>query len=180
MLYKVKPDGEVEVGLELAPGEGLPEIPEIGTMLVLDGSFDELSWYGRGPHENYWDRSSGARIGLYQGRVADQFVPYLRPQECGNKTGVRYATVTNAAGVGLRITGAPEFELNALPYTPAELEEHDHVYKLPQSGKTVLRINYRQMGVGGDDSWGAKTHPEYTLFANRTYAYRFSLKGTQL
>ncbi|AEI44514.1 glycoside hydrolase family 2 TIM barrel-domain containing protein [Paenibacillus mucilaginosus] len=180
VLYTVKPDGEVEVALELVPGEGLPEIPEIGTMLVLGGSFGELAWYGRGPHENYWDRSNGARIGLYEGRVADQFVPYLRPQECGNKTGVRFATVTNGTGLGLRITGEPEFELNALPYTPAELEEHDHVYKLPQSGKTVLRINYKQMGVGGDDSWGAKTHPEYTLFANRTYAYRFTLQGTQL
>ncbi|MCZ8521796.1 MULTISPECIES: glycoside hydrolase family 2 TIM barrel-domain containing protein [Paenibacillus] len=180
VTYTVRPDGEVEVGLELSPGADLPEIPEIGTMLVMDGSFGELAWYGRGPHENYWDRSAGARLGLYRGRVADQFVPYLRPQECGNKTGVRYATVTNEAGIGLRIAGIPELELNALPYTPAELEENDHVYKLPESSRTVLRINYKQMGVGGDDSWGSKTHPEYTLFANRTYAYRFTLQGTEL
>ncbi|NOV02049.1 glycoside hydrolase family 2 TIM barrel-domain containing protein [Paenibacillus planticolens] len=177
LVYAVSPNGEVELRMELVPGANLPEIPEIGVMFELDRSFGQLSWYGRGPHENHWDRAVGAKLALHSGTVQEQFVPYLRPQECGNKTDVRWATVTNDEGRGLRITGLPTVELNALPYSPTELEAHDHPYKLPISDKVVLRVNYKQMGVGGDDSWGARTHPEFTLFANRTYAYSFSFKG---
>jgi beta-galactosidase len=78
------------------------------------------------------------------------------------------------------INGLPTLEVNALGYTPHELEQHDHGYKLPESDKVVLRINYKQMGVGGDDSWGAKTHPEFTLYSNRTYTYCFTLQGIEM
>ncbi|GGA17335.1 beta-galactosidase [Paenibacillus marchantiophytorum] len=177
LVYSVSANGEVEVRMELTPGTQLPEIPEIGVLFQLDRSFENLSWYGRGPHENYWDRAVGAKLALHSGTVEEQMVPYLRPQECGNKTDVRSATLTNAAGRGLLITGLPTVELNALPYIPTELEAYDHTYKLPISDKVVVRVNYKQMGVGGDDSWGARTHPEFTLFANRTYAYAFTFKG---
>ncbi|CAN7715567.1 glycoside hydrolase family 2 TIM barrel-domain containing protein [Paenibacillus sp. LjRoot56] len=177
LVYTVSASGEVEVGMQLTPGDKLPEIPEVGVMFELDAAFENLTWYGRGPHENHWDRNVGAKLALHNGTVAEQFVPYLRPQECGNKTDVRWATLTNSAGRGLRITGLPTVELNALPYSPSELEAHDHPYKLPASDKVVVRVNYKQMGVGGDDSWGARTHPEFTLFANRTYAYAFTFQG---
>lgn len=175
--YTIHGDGKLVLQLQLNPGNNLPEIPEVGVLFVMDESFDTVTWYGKGPHENYWDRSTGARIGLFSGKVKEQLVPYLRPQETGNKTEVRYATVTNANGAGFRIDGAPLFELNALPYTPFELESYDHQHLLPSSDKTVVRVNDRQMGVGGDDSWGARTHPEYTLYANRTYSLSFVLKG---
>ncbi|KRE69481.1 glycoside hydrolase family 2 TIM barrel-domain containing protein [Paenibacillus sp. Soil750] len=177
LVYTVSASGEVEVGMQLTPGDKLPEIPEVGVMFELDAAFENLTWYGRGPHENHWDRNVGAKLALHNGTVAEQFVPYLRPQECGNKTDVRWATLTNSAGRGLRIAGLPTVELNALPYSPSELEAHDHPYKLPASDKVVVRVNYKQMGVGGDDSWGARTHPEFTLFANRTYAYAFTFQG---
>ncbi|MBA2936855.1 DUF4981 domain-containing protein [Paenibacillus sp. CGMCC 1.16610] len=177
LFYVVRGDGTIQLSEELQPGPNLPEIPEIGMLLQLDASFENLAWYGRGPHENHWDRAESARLGIYQGKVADQYVPYLRPQECGNKTDVRWAELTRADGLGLRIEGARAVELNALPYTPSELEAHDHMYKLPASDKIALRVNYRQMGVGGDDSWMSKTHPEFTLYANRSYAYSFSFKG---
>ncbi|MDU0201751.1 beta-galactosidase, LacZ type [Paenibacillus sp. MAH-36] len=177
LFYVVRGDGRIQLSEELQPGQDLPEIPEIGMMFQLDASFENLAWYGRGPHENHWDRAESARLGIYQGKVADQYVPYLRPQECGNKTDVRWAELTRADGFGLRIEGAKAVELNALPYTPSELEAHDHMYKLPPSDKIALRVNYRQMGVGGDDSWMSKTHPEFTLYANRSYAYSFSFKG---
>jgi beta-galactosidase len=176
--YTITGDGEITVDFTLTPGDNLPEIPEIGMLATLDDSFEKITWYGKGPYENYWDKEKGAKIGLYTGKVIDQYVPYLKPQECGNKTGVRWAFLSNdQQGVGLKISGLPNFEINALPYTPFELEEHDHAYKLPTSNKTVVRINYKQMGVGGDDSWGQKTHPEFTLFANRDYSYSFKLKG---
>ncbi|MEK3883626.1 glycoside hydrolase family 2 TIM barrel-domain containing protein [Paenibacillus sp. PL2-23] len=180
LAYTLFADGEIEVRQDLAPAGGLPEIPEIGVMLELDASFDRLTWYGKGPHESYWDRQEGAKLGIFSGNVAEQLVPYLRPQECGNKTEVRWAELANAEGQGLRITADSSFDVNALPYTPSELEAHDHAYKLPASDKTVLRINYKQMGVGGDDSWGARTHKEYTLYASRSTTFAFRLKGLGL
>jgi beta-galactosidase len=176
VTYTVSADGQVTVHEELLPGERLPEIPEVGVLLELDGSLQQLRWYGYGPHENHWDRVTGAKLGIYEGTVAGQYVPYLRPQECGNKTGVRWDELTREGGIGLRMEGLPTVELNALPYTPSELEACDHGYKLPASDKVALRVSFRQMGVGGDDSWRAKTHPDYTLYANRGYAFGFVLK----
>lgn len=181
--YIIKTNGEIEIKLELAPGNDLPEIPEIGVLFEMDAAFDTVSWYGKGPHETYWDRQTGAKIGLYSGKVVEQFVPYLRPQETGNKVEVRWATLTGPTETGLKVYGPENFdtlEVNALPYTPFELEEVTHPYQLPAPAKTVVRVNYKQMGVGGDDSWGAKTHPEYTLYANRNYAFSFVLKGIGL
>lgn len=175
--YTIRGDGEITLQLQLNPGDNLPEIPEIGILFEMDKTFDTITWYGRGPHENYWDRKTGARIGLFTGMVKDQLAPYLRPQESGNKTDVRYALVQNEDGVGILVEGTPLFELNAIPFTPYELEQYDHQHLLPESNKTVVHINSMQMGVGGDDSWGARTHPEYTLHANRSYALSFLLKG---
>lgn len=175
--YKIGSDGSIEVFEELTPGTDLPEIPEIGLMFILDNRHDTISWYGRGPHENYWDRKTGARLGYFSGRIQDQFVPYIRPQECGNKTDVRFSSITSGIeGSGFRVDGDPLFELNALPWTPTELEANDHIYKLPASDKTVVRVNYKQMGVGGDDSWGAPTHAEFTLPANQSYGFRFTIR----
>jgi beta-galactosidase len=180
ITYGILANGQIQVTQTLVPGEGLPEIPEIGMMVTLDQTFENITWYGKGPHENYWDRSTGAKIGTYSGKVMDQYIPYLKPQECGNKTEVRWAAITNNEGIGLLINGLPTLEVNALPYTPHELEQHDHGYKLPESDKVALRINYKQMGVGGDDSWGAKTHSEFTIYANRTYTYCFTLQGIEM
>ncbi|UQZ36679.1 beta-galactosidase [Paenibacillus sp. PK3_47] len=175
--YEIRPDGAVEITQELNPGfSSLPEIPEFGMLFTLDSSLDTISWYGRGPHENYWDRQKSAAIGRYNGKVSDQFTPYLKPQESGNKTDVRYASISEGAdGPGLYFDSAILFEINALPWSPEELEANDHGYKLPVSNKTVLRVNYKQMGVGGDDSWGAPTHTEFTLPANRPYSFKFTL-----
>jgi len=138
-------------------------------------SFENVEWYGKGPHENYIDREKGAKIGKYCGKVSKQYTPYLKPQECGNKIGVRWAKIYGEDGTGLKITGMPTIEFNALPYLPEELEQASHMYKLPESDKTVVRVNFKQMGVGGDDSWGQKTHPEFTLYADQTYKYSYIL-----
>lgn len=177
IAYAMNGAGTLEIRMKLEPGEGLPEIPEIGIMWEMEAAYDRLSWYGRGPHENYWDRRAGAKLGLYSGTVSGQVVPYLRPQEHGNKTDVRHASVTDETGFGLRIEGLPTFEWNASPYAPIELEAYDHFHLLPEPEKTVVRVQYKQMGVGGDDSWGSRTQPEYTLFANRTYEFAFRLSG---
>ncbi|RBN42278.1 beta-galactosidase, partial [Priestia megaterium] len=176
VTYTLYNDGEMKIEQSLAPSETMPEIPEIGMLFMMNAAFDSLTWYGRGPHENYWDRKTGAKLALHKGSVKEQVTPYLRPQECGNKTDVRWATITNDQGRGFLIKGLPTVELNALPYSPFELEAYDHFYKLPSSDSVTVRVNYKQMGVGGDDSWGAKTHPDYTLYANRSYTNTFTLK----
>lgn len=115
--FEIRTDGSVEIVQVLQPGSSkLPEIPEFGMAFELDSSLDTISWYGRGPHENYWDRQSGAPLGRYSGSVSGQYTPYLRPQECGNKTDVRYASVTAGSdGHGLHVEGALPIEVNALP-----------------------------------------------------------------
>ncbi|SEU20359.1 glycoside hydrolase family 2 TIM barrel-domain containing protein [Paenibacillus sp. NFR01] len=178
--YEIRPDGSVEVTEQLQPGgDSLPDIPEFGMRFVLDERFSRLDWYGRGPHENYWDRKTGAKLGRYAGTVKEQYTPYLRPQECGNKTDVREAAITlqegDGPGKGLTFTGSLPFEFNALPWSFEELEASDHGYKLPASHRSVVRVNYKQMGVGGDDSWGAPVHEEFTLPANRAYSFRFTV-----
>ena len=177
LQYSIFGNGEIKVILQLTPNTDLPEIPEVGLLFTMDGPFQNIEWYGRGPHESYWDKKKGAKIGIYNGLVEEQMVPYLKPQECGNKTDVRWAKITNDNGAGLRVSGLPTVEFNALPYAPQELELYDHGYKLPKSDKVIFRVNYKQMGVGGDDSWQARTHPEYTLFANRSYEFSFTIKG---
>ncbi|SEO63861.1 beta-galactosidase [Amphibacillus marinus] len=171
-------DGELAINLacSLTPREGLAEIPAIGLFFTMPAQFDQVTWYGKGPHESYWDKQKGAKLGVYSGKVADQYVPYLKPQESGNKVAVRNAQIVNAQGMGLTINGQPLTELSVLPYTPDQLEQANHHYELSNSNHTVVRLNYAQMGVGGDHSWGKKTHPDFTLFANRTYYYNVTIK----
>ncbi|MNR51350.1 Beta-galactosidase [compost metagenome] len=90
---------------------------------------------------------------------------------------VRHALVTNDKGEGLVLRGAPQFELNVLPYTPSELEANDHLHLLPESDKTVVRVNHKQMGIGGHDSWGQLPEKEYILYANQVYTHRFTIQG---
>ncbi|MDF2675299.1 MAG: bgaM, partial [Clostridiales bacterium] len=177
--YKIFADGKIDITEVLIPAEGLPEIPEVGMIMVMDNKYDNLQWYGKGPHENHWDRNRGAKIGIYNGKVAEQMVPYLKPQECGNKTEVRWSEITDKKGIGIKVSGHPVIELSVLPYTAEELEQNDHQYKLPVSDKTVIRVNYKQMGVGGDDSWGARPHNEFTLPANRIYEYSYSIMAVE-
>ncbi|MGW5636988.1 glycoside hydrolase family 2 TIM barrel-domain containing protein [Streptomyces sp. NPDC003832] len=176
--YTVFGNGEIKVDNTLHPGAGsLPYIPEVGTLLFLPGRLDRLHYYGRGPEENHWDRNNGTDVGLYSGAVADQWTPYVRPQENGNRTDVRWAALTDVHGTGLLVSGEPLLEINASRHTPEDLSvgvRHD--YQLTPREEVVLRVNHRQMGVGGDTSWGAHTHDEYKLFADRDHACTYRLR----
>lgn len=176
--YTVFGNGEIKVDNTLHPGaSSLPYIPEVGTILFLPRRLDRLHYYGRGPEENHWDRNDGTDVGLYSGTVAEQWTPYIRPQENGNKTDVRWAALTGRDGVGLLVSGEPLLEVNASHFTPEDLSNGvRHDYQLTPRDAVVLRVNHRQMGVGGDNSWGAHTHDEYKLFANRDYAYTYRLR----
>jgi beta-galactosidase len=170
-------NGDIRVSSYLKPGSSsLPEIPEVGTMLTIPRAFEQMTWYGRGPFENYQDRNSGSDISLYSGTVDDQFYPYLEPSETGNKTDVRWVALTDSEGAGIMVIGEPTIEVNALHYTPEDLTGPLHPYELTRRDDITLRVNYKQMGVGGDDSWGAHPHDAYKLFANKEYSYSYLLR----
>ena len=176
-VYTVYGTGDVKVSSTLTPGSAdLPMIPEIGNLLVLPKEFHNVTWYGRGPEENYIDRKTGYNVGLYQSTVEDFFVDYIKPQETGNRTDVRWVSMTNDDGIGLLAKSFTPIEFNALEYTPEQLTNSLHSYLLPESDSVIWRLNYKQMGLGGDNSWGAKPLDKYQIPANQTYSYTYTLK----
>ncbi|MFV0376310.1 MAG: glycoside hydrolase family 2 TIM barrel-domain containing protein [Mangrovibacterium sp.] len=193
-VYTVYGSGDIQVKNSFKmTKDNLPEIPLLGMNLLMPRSFDQLSWLGRGPQESYWDRKTAAFVGLYSGQVADQFWAYVRPQENGNKTDVRWATVTNKTGTGLLIVGEPLVEISAHHNIMEDFESPErtdgrleagikavnrHLNDVKTGDLTSVNINYKQMGVGGDTSWGAWTHAEYRL-TDKAYSYSFRIRPIQ-
>ena len=176
MLYTVHPCGQVDVQLDYDPVEGLSTMPEYGVILKMDADYEHIRYYGLGPCENHVDRREGARLGVFRTTAKENLTPYLVPQECGNRTGVRWAEVTDAKGRGLRFMG-DGMEFSALPYTPHELENAMHPDELPPVNYTVIRAAQMQMGIGGDDSWGSHTHDEYLIDVTKPMSFKFSFIG---
>ncbi len=178
LAYEVYGDGKVKTTLTYDPVEGIPDMPEFGVMFKFNADYDHVKWYGLGEAETYTDRKHGAKLGIYENLVSDNMAAYMVPQECGAKEEVRWATVTDRKGRGIlfEMEGEPMM-FSALPYTPHEMENAMHPYELPQIHYTVVRVAKAQMGIGGDDSWGAFTHPEYLLDAEKKIEFCFSFKG---
>ena len=176
VTYRICPCGKVTVRMDYDPVEELGDMPEFGMITKLSADYGRVRFYGLGPAENYTDRREGARLGIWEYRAAENLTPYLLPQESGNRTGVRWAEITNAKGQGLKLwlNGG---EFSALPWTPHEIENAAHGYELPPVSYTVLKMSARQMGIAGDDSWGARTHPEYLLDISKPLSFEFSFKG---
>ncbi len=168
--YLVGGDGQIRVTMSFTPGElPLPEIPRVGMRMILPEEFEQMTWLGRGPHENYADRKTSAAIGLYEATVWEQFHPYVRPQETANKCDVRWLTLANTKGEGIRITGetplgasAWNFPMEDISYVPFNVERR-HGGSIERKPLVWLNIDHAQMGVGGDNTWGAQVHPEYTI-----------------
>ena len=177
VAYRVDGSGRVEVTQTMELVEGLPELPEFGTTLITSADFDRWRWYGEGPEECYVDRRQGARLGVHEVAVAEALTPYLKPQESGSRTGVRWAEVTDAQGVGMRLESVGGMEFSALPWTPDEIEAAPHPNELPPSNRTVLRPALMRRGVGGDDSWGARTLPGYRLPRAGVLSFTFTFTG---
>ena len=176
MIYHVYGDGTVQTTLSMDVPKELHDMPEFGVIMKMDADYQNLSWLGMGPEETYADRKRGAKFGIYQNLVADNMAKYLVPQECGNKTDVYRATVTDMNGRGLLFTG-DAINFSALPYTPHEIENAEHSYELPQVHYTVIRAAMAQMGIGGDDSWGSRTHPEYLIQTDEKLEFTFTFRG---
>ncbi|MBQ6502450.1 MAG: DUF4981 domain-containing protein [Flexilinea sp.] len=174
--YEVFGDGTIRTTLSYKAVKGLPDMPEFGMLFKFNADYDRIRWYGLGPEETYADRQQGARLGIFEKTVQENFARYLVPQECGNHCGVRRLDLTDRRGRGLTFFGE-DLSVNVLPWTPHEIENAAHAYELPQVHYTVVRVALGQMGIGGDDTWGAKTHPEYLLPAEKDLSFSFCFRG---
>ena len=180
LSYEVSGDGRVKTTLSYDPVKELGDMPEFGVIFKFNADYDRVEWYGLGEAETYSDRKKGAKLGIYANKVADNMARYMVPQECGAKEEVRWAKVTDRKGRGMLFemdenNGPMMF--SALPYTPHEMENAMHPYELPEVHYTVVRVAKDQMGVGGDDSWGARTHEEYLLKTDKKMEFSFAFKG---
>ncbi len=176
LRYLVHSDGVIDVNLTMEASDDVGELPAFGMLFTMDADYHCLKWYGLGPEETYVDRREGGRLGVWENDVKDNMAKYLRPQECGNKVEVRYAEVTDEEGFGLRFEG-DNLSFSALPYTPHEIDCAQHTNELPPVLSTTVRVESMQMGVGGDDTWGALTHPEYLLDNSKPMEVSFSFYG---
>jgi beta-galactosidase len=177
LSYIFTMDGRVRVELALTPGPHAPELPRVGVTFAVARALSGVQWFGRGPQENYLDRCTGATVGTYASTVDEWITPYVRPQENGHRTEVRWLELTNAHGAGLRVdaVGAP-LGVNAWPYSAADLAAAKHDAELPRREFNTVFLDGWHMGVGGDNSWSLPVHEEYRLPANRSYTFAFELQ----
>lgn len=180
--YLVQNDGSIKVTASISmENRELPELPRFGMRMELPEQYSNLSYYGRGPWENYSDRNTAAFVGLYKDEVKNQFYQgYIRPQESGYKTDVRWLRLTNVEGKGLQVDGLQPLSFSALNYATEDLDPGNHKRQqhpndIKPRKSVVLQIDLKQRGVGGDDSWGALPHIQYRLL-DKKYSYSYILR----
>jgi beta-galactosidase len=181
ILYTIDMDGELSLTASLHIGDSaLPDMPRFGFYMEMDGSFDDLKWYGRGPFENYVDRKTAAFVGLYGGKVADQHVSYIRPQENGNKCDVRWMKLMDSRGNGLTFSSDGLIEFTVQHYRPEDITQETrssgmHSVDVPKRKMIGINLDLFQMGVGGNNSWGARPIEKYRYPAKD---YSFTMQIT--
>ena len=179
--YTIYADGRIKVNTKFkASSDTLPELPRYGMRMVLPGDFKNMQWYGRGPHESYQDRKTSAFVGLYSSTVSDQFVPYMTPQENGNKTDVRWISLQDNDGLAWKVQSLKTpLSTNAHHYRREDLERGlDYYYQVPTRNIVELHIDYKQRGVGGDNSWGNMPLDKYRL-TDQEYSHNFIIQPVQ-
>ncbi|NLF00647.1 MAG: beta-galactosidase subunit alpha, partial [Anaerolineales bacterium] len=181
MITTLRSDGSVLIDTKVTPQGELPPLPRLGLQMALPGRFERFTWYGRGPHETYPDRKVGAQVGIFNSTVTEQYVPYIVPQENGNKTDVRWAALTDEAGLGLLVVAGPTEEgasqwlnVSALHYTPEDLTCAQHTHELEPCEEVVLHLDCAQSGLGGA-SCGPGTLEQY-LVPPRATSWQVCLK----
>ena len=183
ITYKIYGNGLIEVGNDFqfnGDTEKLTSLPKFGNSMVLPLAYDNVEWYGRGPYENYWDRKTSAFVGIYNSSVEDLYVPYIRPQENGYRTDNRWVKLTDNEGNGIKFSGMPLISFSALrnpvsDFDPGMEKAQRHTTDIKPKDATYLNIDYKQMGVGGDNSWGAKTWEKYQL-KPKNYSYTYFIE----
>ena len=183
LLYQVFGNGKIKIAnnFEFQSNIARPMLPKFGMKMRVSKDFNNFAWYGRGPHESYWDRKTSALIGVYEGKVREQVHPYIRPQETGNKSDIRWAALTNEEGRGLKVSFVKDYLNVSVNHFAeedldgGEVKSQTHFGELEERDWTTLNIDLQQMGVGGNTSWGALPLEQYRLpFGD--YGYSFVLE----
>jgi beta-galactosidase len=194
--YRLSSNGELTLDYNYTSNQAdLPNIPRLGMYLTLSKSFREISWFGKGPNESYWDRKTGQKVGLYSGKIEDQFHVYSRPQETGNKSDVRWMEIVSDS-LKLKMTSNQLLSSSVWPFSITELDFHSNEGGKSASGLVPVtkkhgadiklgeyvqwNIDLMQMGLGGDTSWGRLVHPEYTISGNEPHSYSFTITPNRL
>ncbi|MGB4293757.1 MAG: beta-galactosidase domain 4-containing protein, partial [Bacteroidales bacterium] len=172
--YKVFGNGRVDVSTIFVPDEANWSLPKLGFIFTLNEGFENVEYYGAGPFENYVDRKSAAFIGRYRTTVDEMFVPYVRTQDCGNRTDVRWFTVTNHAGYGIMVTAPNLMNFSALHYTPLDLDKANHPYELTRRKETILTVDMAGCGLG-NGSCGPPPLERYLLKPTKA-GFSYSIK----
>jgi len=176
IVSTVHGDGSVSIDYTLTPKGDLPEIPRIGLTAGVPARFGRVRWFGRGPHENYRDRKAGAAVGLWDLPAEEMVFPFVRPQENGNRSDVRWFSLADAKGAGLTVLGRPILNFSVWPYTQDDLDAAWHPMELPTRDVLTVNIDLEHTGLGGDDSWGARPHAKYTIMPDRVFRLRFRIQ----
>jgi beta-galactosidase len=173
--YEIGSNGALHIKSSLTLNEDAPEPVRFGSLFAIPAGYERINYYGKGPHEAYVDRERSAKMGWYTQTVADWHTPYIRPQENGNRMGIKWATFTDKSGNGIRIEGK-DLNMSAHTYTQSDLEVAKHTIDLPKRQFITVKVDAAQMGVGGDDTWtfNARPHDEHRLTAKK-YEYNFTL-----
>ena len=176
MQYEVFGNGEIAVSIDYKPNTKIKKmLPRFGTQMVIAEGFDKIEWYGRGPLPTYYDRDF-ERIGIYNSTVSKEWVEYSRPQENGNKTAVRWITLLNENGLGLKITGEKLLSVGVKNFTVEDIESADYSFKMKKRDEIFLNVDMKQMGVGGTTSWGITAWPlEQYRILNKEYSYKYKI-----
>ena len=199
--YSIYGSGDIRVSNNFVKSEGMPVLPRVGMNMQLITSLDNVRWYGRGPFENYRDRKNAANIGIYNNKVADHYVPYVRPQENGYKTDTRWFSLMNDMHSGITVEAEstvgfsvhhnvqndfiPPFKIAITSEDGPTARNNEqrvniHVNDIKPKDLISVNIDFGQMGVGGDDSWGKQTLRSYSLTDSQyQYAFWIRLYDTQ-
>lgn len=178
MSYLIDPQGRIKVNLDYLPlpGKEYVSIPKVGVRFRADSALNVVSWYGRGPQENYPDRKTGSLVGIYTRQLGDFITPYVVPQDNANRSDVRWCTFGNESGRGIKVSSSQAFCFRAWPYGESDLETAGHDYELPKRDYVNINIDLNIHGVGGNDSWGARTLDRYTIDGNLPYEFSFLIE----
>lgn len=179
LQYQLNGKGQLQVEASYTPlCDTIPLVPKFGMRMRIPEKYSSIKWYGRGPFENYPDRKTGSLIGLYESKLENFITHYTVPQDNANRSDVRWFSLNSQTNEYVKITGLQSLNFRAWPYSEDDLENGRHDYQLPKRDFINLNIDLNIHGVGGDDSWGAKTMEKYTNPGNKPYHFGFIMEYT--
>ena len=178
MKYTISPDGTLAVYYDIQIAESMPEPLRIGLQGQIDSHYSDVTYFGLGPWENYCDRRAGVFLGTYKASVKDMMTQYVYTQENGNRTGVRWFTLTDKNGRGIQVIADDELSMSVWNSTQNDLEAAKHIGEAPiLENSFVLNVDCAQAGVGGTESWSLKARPEvHHRLLDKAYSYSFTIR----